>query len=122
MNARTPLPRLDDMRDAIVAIEEDTRGVSFDEYVADRKLRWSVERGIEIISEASRHIPDDLRVRHPEVPWPKVAAIGNVLRHEYMHVAPDAVWAVIQDHLPILRRAVESMIDAIERGDNANLR
>ena len=114
MTAKSPLPRLDDMRDAISAIESDTRGLSLDDYKADRKLRWSVERGIEIISEASRHVPDDLKARHPAVPWPKVAAIGNVLRHEYMDVAPDIVWAVIQDHLPVLRQAVLDMISALE--------
>ena len=114
MAERSPLPRLDDMREAILAIEGDTQGLSFEDYLADRKLRWSVERGIEIISEASRHIPNDLKARHPAVPWRKVAAVGNVLRHEYTQVASDAIWAVIQDHLPVLKVAVLAMIDDLE--------
>ena len=51
----------------------------------------------------------------PEVPRRKVAGIGNVLRHEYMDVAPEAIWAVVQDHLPALRRAVLTMIASLER-------
>src|SRR6516225_1142583 len=46
----------------------------------DWRERWLVERGVEIISEASRHLTDDLKARHPEIPWSKVAAIGHVLR------------------------------------------
>jgi uncharacterized protein with HEPN domain len=55
-------------------------GVTLRAFEPDRRKRWLVERGIEIISEASRHLPDELKARHPEIPWPKVAGIGNVLR------------------------------------------
>jgi uncharacterized protein with HEPN domain len=62
----------------------------------DRRKRWLVERGIEIISEASRHLPDDLKARHPDIPWPKVAGISNVLRHDYARIAHDVLWHVVQ--------------------------
>jgi len=55
----------------------------------DWRERWLVERGVEIISEASRHLTDDLKARHPEIPWSKVAAIGHVLRHACERVASD---------------------------------
>ena len=115
MTAKSPLLRLDDMRDAIAAIESDVRGLSLDDYRADRRLRWRVERGIEIVSEASRHVPDELEAKYPGEPWRKVAGIGNVLRHEYMDVADDTIWAVIRDHLPALRDAVSGMIEELER-------
>jgi uncharacterized protein with HEPN domain len=51
---------------------------------------------IEIISEASRHLSDELKARHPEIPWPKVAGIGNVLRHDYELVAHDVLWRVVR--------------------------
>jgi uncharacterized protein with HEPN domain len=68
------------------------------------RKRWLVQRGIEIISEASRHLSDELKARHPEIPWPKVAGIGNVLRHDYEHVAHDVLWRVVRDDLPPLER------------------
>ena len=46
-----------------------------------------VEPGVEIISEASRRLTDDVKTRHPEIPWQKVAGIGNVLRHDYESIA-----------------------------------
>jgi uncharacterized protein with HEPN domain len=79
-------------------------GVSLQAFEPDRRKRWLVERGIEIISEASRHLPDELKARHPEIPWPKVAGIGNVLRHDYEHVAHDVLWHVVRDDLPALEK------------------
>jgi uncharacterized protein with HEPN domain len=64
-----------------------------------------VERGIEIISEASRHIPDDLKKRHSQIPWQQIAAIGNRLRHEYQRVAPDILWRIARDELGFLELA-----------------
>jgi len=74
-------------------------GVTLDAFQTDRRKRWLVERGIEIISEASRRPPADMKGRHAEIPWPKVAGIGNVLRPEYQDVAPDVLWHAVRDNL-----------------------
>jgi uncharacterized protein with HEPN domain len=71
-------------------------------FEADRRKQWVVERGIEIISEASRRLPDPIKERHPLIPWKKVAGIGNTPRHDYQHVAHDILWRVVQDELPPL--------------------
>ena len=63
------------------------------------------EQGIEIIAEASRHLPEDLKARHPKFPLPKAAGIGNVLRHEYERIAHDVLWRVVHDDLPPLEKA-----------------
>jgi Protein of unknown function DUF86 len=64
-------------------------GVTLEAFEQNWEKRWLVERGIEVISEASRHLTDDIKERRIEIPWSKVAGIGNVLRHAYDHVAPD---------------------------------
>jgi uncharacterized protein with HEPN domain len=79
-------------------------GVTLQAFEPDKRKRWLVERGIEIISEASRRLSDELKARHPQIPWSKVAGIGNVLRHEYEHVAHDVLWRVVQDDLPPLEK------------------
>jgi uncharacterized protein with HEPN domain len=83
----SPVPRLTDIIEAIELIRSEMAGVTLQAFEPDKRKRWLVERGIEIISEASRHLSDELKARHPEMPWPKVAGIVNVLRHEYEHVA-----------------------------------
>jgi uncharacterized protein with HEPN domain len=72
-------------------------------------LKRGIERGIEIVSEASRRIPDALKADHPGVPWKDVAAIGNVLRHEYNRVSDRAIWNAATQHLAALRRAIISI-------------
>ena len=59
----------------------------------------SVIRCLEIISEASRRLPGELKDRHPQVPWADMAGAGNVYRHDYEDVADDMVWRTVQDSL-----------------------
>ena len=99
------VPRLTDIVEAIELIRSEMAGVTLQAFEPDKRKRWLVERGIEIISEASRHLSDELKARHPEIPWQKVAGIGNVLRHEYEHVAHDVLWHVVRDDLPPLEKA-----------------
>jgi uncharacterized protein with HEPN domain len=98
----SPVPRLTDIIEAIELIRSEMAGVTPDAFGFDRRKRWLVERGIEIISEASRRLPEALKGRHASIPWPKVAGIGNVLRHDYEHVAHDVMWRVVRDDLPQL--------------------
>src|ERR1700752_291738 len=102
MAKRSPVASLTDIIEAIELIQSDMAGVTLDAFEPDRRKRWLVERGIEIISEASRRLPEAMKARHPTIPWPKVAAIGNPLRHEYENVAHDVWWHVVHDNLPAL--------------------
>ena len=91
MTERIITPRLADMIEAIERIRRILDGVTLEAFEQNWEKRWLVERGFEIISEASRHLTDDIKERRTEIPWPKVAGIGNVLRHAYDHVAPDVL-------------------------------
>ena len=75
-------------------------------------MQWIVERGVEIISEASRHLDEDLKDRHPHIPWRKVAGIGNVLRHDYGQVSAPILWALASNDLPDLARVCQLELDA----------
>lgn len=96
--------RLTDIVEAIEHIRGEMAGVAIDAFEADWRKRWLVERGVEIISEASRHLTEPLKARHPEIPWRKVAGIGNVLRHDYEVISAPVMWKLVQDDLAPLER------------------
>jgi uncharacterized protein with HEPN domain len=104
-----PIPsqiaRVTDIIEAVELIRNEVAGVTLQSLESDIRKRWLVERGIEIISEASRHLNNELKSRHPEIPWSKLARIGNVLRHEYERVAYDVLWRVVHEDLPPLEKA-----------------
>jgi uncharacterized protein with HEPN domain len=109
------LPRLVDIREAISGIEEVTAGATFETYAASWGMQRAVERGLEIISEASRHLPVDLKALAPEIPWRQIAAIGNLLRHEYQRADAMATWNIVREHLPRLAVATDRLIVETKR-------
>jgi uncharacterized protein with HEPN domain len=106
---------LADIIEAIELIHAEMADVTIQLFENDRRKLWIVERGIEIVSEASRRLPEELKIRHPHIPWRKVAGIGNILRHEYQQVAYDILWRVVMDDLPVLEAACKIEAAAIER-------
>jgi uncharacterized protein with HEPN domain len=82
-------------------------GFDYDSFRADLRTLYAVIRCLEIISEASRRLPDDLKVRHPIIAWKDMAGAGNIYRHDYEDVAASYVWNTLRNHLPPLRRVIE---------------
>ena len=114
MAYRSPVPRLMDIVEAIERIRVVLGDMSFQAFEADWQKRWLVERGVEIVSEASRHLTDELKARHPESPWQKVAGIGNVLRHNYEDIAAPVMWRLAEADLPALERVCREELNAAE--------
>jgi uncharacterized protein with HEPN domain len=100
---------LHDILQAIERIESVTDQKSLAEFEADWRLAYIVQRAIEIISEASRRIPAHLQASRPEIPWRRVTAIGNVLRHEYQGLSDKIIWGVVVDELPKLKIAIAAI-------------
>jgi uncharacterized protein with HEPN domain len=92
-----------DIRDAMEGIDGVLAGASFNEFAASWGMQRAVERGLEIISESSRHLPDNVKALAVEIPWRQIAAIGNLLRHEYQRTDIRATWNIVKEHLPALQ-------------------
>jgi uncharacterized protein with HEPN domain len=82
-------------------------GFDGDTFKDDLRTVYAVTRCLEIISEASRRLPEDLKARHPTIVWKQMAGAGNVYRHDYEDVAAQFVWDTVQRALPFLREVVE---------------
>jgi uncharacterized protein with HEPN domain len=103
----TAILRLSDIVEAIEHVQSATGGIAFEAFAGDWQKRWLVERGIEIISEASRHLPDELKARHPRIPWRRVAGIGNVLRHDYERIESAILWKLADEELEPLKEVCQ---------------
>jgi uncharacterized protein with HEPN domain len=107
---------LEDMLQAIDRLEEITKNRTFSDFTESWQMRWLVQRGIQVVSEASRAIPAELKNSRPEIPWAKVGGIGNVLRHEYHALSDPILWRVVTDELPRLKTAVQALIAQADDG------
>lgn len=101
---------LEEILQAITLIESATEPHDRLSLASDLFVQRGIERLLEIISEAARHLPDEMLAHRPEILWADIRAIGNLIRHEYWRVDPDIVWAVVTDDLPPLRAAVEDLL------------
>jgi uncharacterized protein with HEPN domain len=90
---------------------------SLEAFEKDWERQWLVERGVEIVSEASRHLPAELKARHPEIPWQKVAGIGNVLRHNYENIAAPVMWKLARNDLDALEQVCREELKAAGERD-----
>jgi uncharacterized protein with HEPN domain len=108
-------PVLAEIREAIEGIETHTAGKTLADFQRDWLLRLAVQRALEIISEAARHMPDELLAQAPDVPWKKIRGIGNVLRHEYHKIADDVIWAVVVENIGPLKTGIDIISRHVRR-------
>jgi uncharacterized protein with HEPN domain len=95
--------------------ERFSHGHTLETFRSDELHLYAVTRCLEVISEASRRLSDDLKARHPGIPWKQVAAAGNVYRHEYQDVAALRIWDTVQVALPSLRGVIEQELGELQR-------
>jgi uncharacterized protein with HEPN domain len=91
-----------------------TAGFDYEAFAADARTAYAVTRCLEIISEASRRLPDDLKARHPAIAWRDIAGAGNIYRHQYEDVAAQQVWDTVQIDLPPLRAVIAKELAALD--------
>jgi uncharacterized protein with HEPN domain len=107
-------PTLGDRLIHILTAIEDIRamlsGLSLAEFRDDRVRRMAVERSFEIMSEASRYIPNNMKEKEKDIAWQKLADLGNRLRHAYHRVDPNILWTIVEKDLEPLKRFVEQVV------------
>jgi uncharacterized protein with HEPN domain len=109
----------DKSRQSLIDIRENIRfakafleNKSIDALLEDRLTFYATTRCLEIVSEASRRLDDEIRERHPDLPWRKIMGVGNVYRHDYDNVDEEFVWRTVHESLGALLAAVEAELAA----------
>ena len=97
---------LEDMQTSCDKVQRYTEGLDCESFLEDERTFDAVLHNLEIIGEASRHIPDDVREKHQQVEWYKIAGFRNIVAHEYFGVDFDILWDVVKHHVPMLREQI----------------
>ena len=103
--------RVEDIIAAIERIQTYTASLGFDAFMRDQRTIDAVIRNLEVIGEASGHVPPAVQQRHPSVPWREMRAMRNLLSHAYFVVDVEVVWKTIRDNLPSVVPALRSIVD-----------
>ena len=104
---------LDYVWDMLVSSEKATSfvaGMGYEQFTRDEKTVYAVIRALEIIGEASKKIPDDLRNAYPEIPWREIGGTRDKLIHEYFGVNLTVVWRTVMEDLPVLSEQLRTLL------------
>jgi uncharacterized protein with HEPN domain len=99
-----------DMLIAARKIRAFTDGVTLDRFLRDELMQHGIMRLIEILGEAARHVSEDFKASHPEIPWRQLIGMRNRMVHEYFRVIPAKVWEVVEQELPSLIVRLEPIV------------
>ena len=112
--ARTCLDFLNDIHTAIGKAQGFAAGMGFEEFANDEKTAYAVVRALEILGEATKRIPQEIRDRHPEIPWRSMAGLRDKLIHDYTSVNLEIVWRTLTDDLPGLIPKIERVLQTVD--------
>lgn len=107
------LDYLEDILDAVEKIERYTAEMGYEEFVTDEKTVDAVLRNFEVIGEAAKNVPEDVRQEYPEVPWSEMAGMRDKLIHGYATVELQIVWMTVEEELPTLGPQIERVRDEL---------
>jgi uncharacterized protein with HEPN domain len=102
---------LSDIVDSISAIEQFVADMDLEEFRKDLKTVYAVIRAFEVLGEAAKKIPQELRQQHSSVPWKEMAGMRDKLIREYFSVDPEALWKTIEEDLPTLKQSLKELAD-----------
>jgi uncharacterized protein with HEPN domain len=101
---------LDDILVSCGKIRQFTKGMSFEEFESDLKTQDAVIRNFEVIAEAARRLPDEIKSQYAGIEWAKIIGFRNILIHEYFSVKLEIVWTAIQERIPVLEEETKSVL------------
>ncbi|WP_373509017.1 DUF86 domain-containing protein [Thiocapsa sp.] len=108
---------LEDILDACRLVEQFTAGISGKAFARDALVFHATVRNLEIIGEATKQLPDDVKARMPEVDWRGAARFRDVIAHRYFALDPAVVWDIVKTKIPGLKQATARLLAEMDQND-----
>ena len=100
MNKRSYKLFFQDIISSIEKIEEYIHKISYEEFIENKMMYDAVIRNLEIIGEATKNIPDNIKKQYPNLPWKRMSGLRDIVAHEYFGIDTTIIWKVITQNLP----------------------
>ncbi len=117
MNERTYRLFIEDILEAIEKIERYLEGLAYEAFVKNEMVVDAVIRNLEIIGEASRNIPEEVRDIYPDIPWKRMIGLRNIVVHEYFGVDLSIIWDIINRNLPETKPEITAMLNGLNEDE-----
>jgi len=101
---------VEDVLESIELIEKYIKGMKNEDFINDRKTTDAVVRNLEIIGEASKYIPEEVKERYPDIDWKGVIGLRNRITHEYFGISLRIVWDIVKQELPKLKEQMKKTL------------
>lgn len=102
--------------DEIIYLQNESKDLTFEEFINNPTLTRAFSRSLEIIGEAVKKIPEELKIKYPEIEWKDIAGMRDKLVHEYFGIDYELVWDVIKNEIDELELQIKTTID--QENDN----
>ncbi len=102
---------LQDILDSISRIENYVEDMTYEDFMDDQKTVDAVARNIEIIGEATKNVPEDIRETYPDLPWREMAGMRDKMIHGYFEIMHGILWETIKHDLPLIKPKIREMLD-----------
>ena len=105
---------IEDILESIDKIEQYIQGLSYDNFVEKQMVVDAVIRNLEIIGEASKNIPDDIKKKYSSIPWKRMVGLRNIIAHGYFGVDLSIIWEIIDKNLPETKPLIVEMYNNLD--------
>jgi len=104
---------IEDVLESCHRIEQYTEGMTFSKFVKDNLVYDAVLRNIEVIGEAVKQIPPEIRNQHPEIDWRRIAGMRDIVAHHYFSIYDEIVWDIVKNKIPVLKEQMNQILKEI---------